>query len=456
MSIDDMVDFSMTLGKTRKHPNNIIENKCINLLKFTSLYGANASGKSSFISSMKLSQNIIINSVDLNDYLNRYNKNDLDNKNKETKFEYEIIIDQKVYSYGFSIILNKRSIVAEWLYDITNDKEITIFERSISHKELNKKLNTSPSFTRVNYAYLNLNSNDAKRLEIYTQDIEEDNRLLLLTSLNDSKKDLTVNNEPSIFRKIYNWFNFKLEVIEPTDVTKDFAMTTHNKKYLSQLSQFLKANDTGIVKVDLEKSDGRIGGVPLEIEKSIMKKIESDFEEAYSREDLTITVRINNKIMNFKHEDGNINMYTLKFVHSKDGVKYDYDEESDGTIRLIELFSIITNENEKVFVIDELNRSLHPLLTYNFVKTFLETSSNSQLIVTTHEEKLLDLNLLRRDQIWFIEKDLNGNSKLYSLEQYNERFDKNILNAYMTGRYGAIPKINQLFSNYINNYKFGE
>jgi len=68
------------------------------------------------------------------------------------------------------------------------------------------------------------------------------------------------------------------------------------------------------------------------------------------------------------------------------------------------------------------------------------------LILTTHEDRLLDLNLLRRDQIWFMEKNVSGNSSLYSLEEFKERFDKNILNAYLEGRYGAIPKLESFYS----------
>ena len=102
---------------------------------------------------------------------------------------------------------------------------------------------------------------------------------------------------------------------------------------------------------------------------------------------------------------------------------------------------MLLDKNDKTFVIDELDRRLHPCLTYQFVKTYLQICKNRniQLIVTTHESRLLDFDLLRRDEIWFVNKDKNGESDLYSLEEYNERFDRKIDKAYLEGRYKGVP-----------------
>ena len=115
------------------------------------------------------------------------------------------------------------------------------------------------------------------------------------------------------------------------------------------------------------------------------------------------------------------------------------------------MFSVLFNRRNKVFIIDEIDRSLHPLLTYNFIESFISKKDSSQLVVTTHEDLLLDFSLLRRDEIWFIDKDIDGNSSLYSLEEFKERFDKNISNAYLDGRYGGVPKLRNLFTNLIND-----
>ena len=67
------------------------------------------------------------------------------------------------------------------------------------------------------------------------------------------------------------------------------------------------------------------------------------------------------------------------------------------------------------------------------------------MIVTTHESRLMDFDLLRRDEIWFVDKDQNGASNIYSLEEYNERFDKKIDKAYLEGRYGGVPLFTSIF-----------
>jgi len=114
------------------------------------------------------------------------------------------------------------------------------------------------------------------------------------------------------------------------------------------------------------------------------------------------------------------------------------DEESDGTLRIIDLIPWLFSGN-KVSLVDELDRSLHPALSYRLLELFLEKPSTTQLIVTTHESHLLTSDLLRRDEVWFVEKDREGASKLYSLEDFAPRKDKDIRKGYLQGRYGAIP-----------------
>jgi len=130
------------------------------------------------------------------------------------------------------------------------------------------------------------------------------------------------------------------------------------------------------------------------------------------------------------------------FQHGTDESEYEYGEESDGTQRLIELLGVILNDKkDKVFLIDELDRSLHPQMTIKFVETFLKFSRemNSQLIITTHESNLMDLSLLRRDEIWFAEKGWDNTTSLYTLEKFKIRYDKEFVDDYFAGRYGAVP-----------------
>lgn len=137
----------------------------------------------------------------------------------------------------------------------------------------------------------------------------------------------------------------------------------------------------------------------------------------------------------------------IEFCHGRKNVLFDLGEESDGTIRILDLLEILLSGEGKTYVIDELDRCLHPSLSYKFVETFLNIAAgkNIQLIVTTHESRLMDFDLLRRDEIWFIEKKENGESDIYSLEEYNARFDQKIDKAYLEGRYGGVPIFSTIF-----------
>lgn len=127
---------------------------------------------------------------------------------------------------------------------------------------------------------------------------------------------------------------------------------------------------------------------------------------------------------------------------------FDYTDESDGTKRLFDLIPLFY-ENRKVSVtlIDEIDRSLHTNLTRKFLELFYRTDEKKdcQLIATTHDSNLLDLDLLRKDEIWFVERQNDHNSKVFSLNKFKERFDKKKYKEYLIGRYGAIPIFDDKF-----------
>ena len=148
-----------------------------------------------------------------------------------------------------------------------------------------------------------------------------------------------------------------------------------------------------------------------------------------------------------KLEDGTITVKKLILIHNeKQKTEFEFKEESDGTRRLFDLIPLIAKfDKDYTVLIDEFDRSLHPKLTKLFFEIFYSfKTSKAQLIATTHEVTLLDLNLVRRDEIFFIEKDNDSSSKLFSLSKFKERYDKKINKAYLLGRYGGVPKINAL------------
>ena len=127
-----------------------------------------------------------------------------------------------------------------------------------------------------------------------------------------------------------------------------------------------------------------------------------------------------------------------------------FSEESDGTRQLLHLMPVLDSppDEGRGVVIDELDRSLHPLICWEFLRFFSETTpgEHKQLIVTTHEAHLLNQDLLRRDEYWFVEKDAKQQSRLVSLSDFKVRNDLQVEKGYLQGRFGAIPVIGSMMA----------
>ena len=133
-------------------------------------------------------------------------------------------------------------------------------------------------------------------------------------------------------------------------------------------------------------------------------------------------------------------------VDTQESVEFDEDEESDGTRALFAFAGAWLDviENERVLVVDELDTSLHPLLVHHLVKRLHHAGTKAQLIFTTHDTTLLSQKLLRRDQVWFMEKDERGATRLYPLSDFSPRDNEAVERGYLNGRYGGIPFLKEL------------
>lgn len=442
LSFDDMQEISMISGKSRLKENHIQDDMDkLKLLKFSALFGANASGKSSLLKAMFYVQSLILNGMQFSS--NLYCKIHSKNKEKITTFDFEIKINDKYYSYGFDVLLYKNEIKAEWLYELQNDEEMEIFVR-----EVNKNINLNKDYF--------IDENSYERLKIYAMDIQNQDNVLLLTIMNKNKNTLysNENNNIMIFKRVYEWFSKTLTVILPGGKPIDesyYASEENIKKITDIVSKF----GTGISKCKLEpiKMEELSSKIPQQILRDVIEFTEKNYMNL-SKQGNTIVkansfLRVNNELYIFEKNDSeSMEIKTIKFEHENSDGEYSFSEESDGTIRLLDLIEILLNSKlNKVYVIDELDRCLHPQLTYKFIENFLNNKNNKnvQLIVTTHESRLLNFDLLRRDEIWFANREKNGPTRLYSLEDYNERFDKKIDKAYLEGRYGGVPIFETLF-----------
>lgn len=202
------------------------------------------------------------------------------------------------------------------------------------------------------------------------------------------------------------------------------------------------------------------------IPQDLLRDIKTDLLKTKDK-DAYGTLSFDDELYLVSAENGLIKTKKLITIHKmmngdkNDIAMFSLSNESDGTKRLFDYIPLILDliRGAKVFVVDEIERSLHPSLVYRIFQLFLDTCSqtDSQLIVTSHETTLMTQNLLRKDEIWFMEKSEQGESKLVSLEEYKVRFDKELRGSYLEGSFGGIPKFDdkelQSLSNQITNSK---
>lgn len=433
-------EFSMIAGRVRNKKSHIYDNGKIKLLKFAAVYGANAAGKSNLVKALGYMRRIVLFGLPQG-HANTYCKIDEANREKPSYFEVEIILGEKYYAYGFEVILNKSRFVSEWLVELTSDNhEKLIFSRNIDEGsyEFGDALKEKGLL---------------ERLKVYADDVREDAGVLLLSMMNQNKKMLYQQFEKAgILQDVYLWFAKRLDISYPDRPLSNYSYLVQTEK-VEEICRIISAFGTGItgfrmVDVPPEKV---FDNIPRALRKQVLSDIDAKTAEMKNNEniqDLNIVMRSERDffILNIDREE-HVDCKTIQFSHGKENVLFNISEESDGTVRILDLLEILVAGDNRTYVIDELDRCLHPSLTYKFVEIFLRLAArrNVQMIVTTHESRLLDFDLLRRDEIWFVDKRKSGESDIYSLEEYNTRFDQKIDKAYLEGRYGGVPIFSTVF-----------
>lgn len=424
LSFKEKTTFSMVKGNQRKHNNHIIEpvgNDFVKALKAGIIYGANASGKSNFVKSLNFIQGLIVDGTSSDQIINRKPfALDSNSTKKPSEFTFNFCTNNKCYSYGISF--DSKKILHEWLFEITKTSDKLLFER---HSENNEQ----------NFSFgkwiVELSAEDRQFIEFIAKG----------TRTNQPFLKESVDRQIDKFVSPLNWFKNSLQIIFPNTQLNIGRYLFENEDSFNDLISLLKDFGTGVVDFELKNID---------INNFIPEKIRSDIENKLTVGDIVSIVEVGGKEKKFVRKNdlsNELEGLLLVLMHrgndeNNPPIQIDPKDESDGTIRLIDLIPILLQlkDDSKVFIVDEFDRSIHPNLSYKFLKLFLEeVKSNNQLIFTTHEENLLDLDLLRRDEIWFIEKDYYGASHMYSLEEFQPRYDKDIRKGYLQGRFGAIP-----------------
>lgn len=421
-SFNELQHFSMLAGKVRNNDNHIIEANNKKILKFSGLFGANGSGKSNLIIAISVIKGIFNGGIRtlINNQFYRGKNGD---PNKDSYFEYEIEIDKKLYSYGFELNFSKSELVSEWLIDMTKPTEKIIFERDLKKKIIGSDIKEKNEYFNTCLKEMKNNNTDLFLLEM--------SRRLIMSQNNDI-----------FFKDIINVFNFlanEMIIIRPAS-HKLLPLDYVDKK--DKIIKYLNKMDININNIKADDYD--INSIRSRMSDVDFANFINDFEMISKKAKInSCTLRIENDLYLVKKDENNkFEVKSLKFMHNNSEYSFGAYEESDGTIRILELLDILLTDN-KVYLIDELDSSLHPLLVEGLLKLFLESNNTNQLIITTHELKTLDFDLVRRDEIWFAEKSEEGSTRLFSLEEFKDvaRFDRKIDKAYLEGRFGAIANI---------------
>ncbi|WP_316836791.1 ATP-binding protein [Pedobacter nutrimenti] len=378
----------------------------LRLLKSSVIFGANASGKSKFIDAITFFKSYIQSSSKETQKgepiaVIPFKLNEA-SPDRSSDFEMIFILNGIIYRYGFEATRSK--IIAEWLYVRSKSKEEELFYRTLQKFEVNeKKLD--------------------KALPLIKSELVRDNALLIsvLAQFNDALASSIILYFESI--------NCVSGLREMEYKNNSILKVRDNPEKKGQILELLKIADFGIEDIRFED----IASIFPEKDKvkiQELQKLMSDVDShAFS------SVRTTHKVFNDKNEITG----SIEFLMNA--------EESEGTQKYFYLTGLILDalENGTILFVDELDSKLHPNLVCKIVSLFnsnITNPKNAQLIFNTHDTNLLSSGLFRRDQIWFIDKDRYGASKLYSLADFktssvrkNESFEDN----YIRGKYGATP-----------------
>jgi len=436
MSFNKTQSLSMQGNKSNRLKFHMVSDDKSRLLKSALVFGANASGKSNFIKAIDFARILVLKGDTTRVVLEKkYFRIDEKNKDKPGIFQFDLELNGKYYSYGFAISYLTNNILGEWFIDITN-KEKVIFSRTLKDDSSSYEIESNLTIKEVT---------SKTRFNIYLDDFKksEMSNLLVLTDLSKRSSDI---EECNILRDIIKWFS-KIVVIYPNthnDLWKFKTVLTNDKV----LTNFLEGLDTGIEKPLIKRVDfvTALKDVPDSVKDNILKEVSNSLNK---NDKGTLLLNISGSVffIKAKKSPGKEISYTantIVFDHGNSSDCFEFKDESDGTKRIFDLLPLLSIEDEdSLILIDELNQSLHTKLAQLFYEMFMNSCKGlrKQLIFTTHDILLMDLDLVRQDEIWFIERQENHSSKLYSLSDYKVRIDsKKKLGAdYLVGRYGAIP-----------------
>lgn len=386
-SIKEQITFSMVASSDTSFEEELYQFQNYRISRLSSIYGANASGKTTLISAIGYMVFLVNQCTRFHDGDKIFRMPHKLALEKPTTYDVQFVVDGIRYAYGFSI--NDEEVLEEYLYHFPSGRQARIFERKQDKFEFGQKyqkeLKGICAKTKSNKLFLSVSEAWSKLPEI-------------INPFNFFRKTVVVHSNDS-----ENWFEYSANKI-----CSDKKMKNILVKFMQQIG------------VPIRDIEVKIQNLPLPQNEPI----------------LSLNDRIN-------VIPQNIIGIEVKFVYEKYTLYL--QEESQGTQKLFKLIcpfmEVLTDG--KVLFYDELENSLHPAIIDKLIDTFKSWKENSkpQLVFTTQDTTLLDLDIFRRDQIWFAERNPDTCvSEYYSLVEFkNVRKDDNVRKGYINGRYAPIP-----------------
>lgn len=411
---------SFVAGKSTMHGEQVSraeKRDDISVLKAGVIYGANASGKSNIIKAVSVIQKIALSGIPKK-YVEPFKLTKPNSK--PSKVEMEFKVGRKFFAYGVEFTI--RGIVEEWLYEINSRTDREVYTRKVTAD--------GNEFT---FGAVNGDAETMQLLKFISQSTPVTDSFLA-EYIKRNGKGLPFIND------VYSWMKESLKIIFPNsrydgiyiraEKDKDFAVATKS------LLEYFNTGIVDIRRIKVNKED-------VDLPKNLINELLSDAEPNMN---YVIASSSQSTIYFFETDsEGITTIYKQNAIHktnSNDEVTFEMSEESDGSLRLLDFIPMLIDLrlNESVYLVDEIDRSMHPMLSQKLLEYYFNHLSNerdTQLIFTTHESNLLNLDFIRADEVWFVEKGKEGASHLTSLAEYKPRED--IRKGYLQGRYGAIP-----------------
>jgi uncharacterized protein len=432
-SFNDEVTFSLVASKRiTDHANHLeaIPGSEAKVLRAGVIYGANGAGKSNFFKALLYFKKMATKTRRKDGGTGRTTFRFSSNNETLSVFDVQFFSNGATYRYG--IELDDQRIHDEWLVTVENEHEITIFDRKTDDKGA------------VTIEAPGLIKENEKLNALVTVGGPQNQTFLATIASTLGQTDYGV-----ALSDVINWFNISLNFIAPDNDYAFLAADLYNKKDLNEfVNNFIKSSSTGLDKIDVSRDEideGKLKTIAPEIYADVANNNDTD---------IVYYLTHNKDIIVDNKEGRHYYSYTPNAIHEHEtgnAQRLDLSDESDGTNRLLNLLPALhfmrsKNDSGNVFIIDEIDRSMHPLLVLKFLEFFLSGCSEcgGQLILTTHDTHILDSELVRRDEVWFAEKNEHGATQMYSLSDFKPRNDVKLGKNYLQGRFGAIPYLGRI------------